>query len=121
MQVLGQSLKIVSFAGLANVKHVQIGGKSIPQILIRVVIFGTLALCITLQVLVCIHRYASGLTDALLPLGISMTYSAMTLTHLTLASKTDKIAQLMDILQNVVTKSKKTSNDRKFSEFGCLS
>lgn len=117
MKILAQSLKIVSFAGLANVKHVQIGGKGIPQILVRVVIFGTLVLCIILQVFVCIHRYASGLTDALLPLGISMTFTAMTLTHLTLAWKADKIAQLMAFLQHVVQQSKITSNGRKFRKF----
>lgn len=105
MEILSESKRILSYAGLGKSAHILIGNKVIPRIVIRGIILFTLGLAILLHVFLCIKDYKHGLTAISVPLGATLTCLSIILIYGSLISKTEQIIRLFNYLHQVIRKS----------------
>lgn len=111
MIILPESRSYFANIGLGINRTVQINGRSIPRMLIRVVIASALILTIILSAILCANSFERGFAAILFPFYVILTYLSAIIVYTSLDG--GKINQLLNYLQHVV----ETSTCAYYSSF----
>lgn len=111
MIILPESRSYFANIGLGIDRTVQINGRSIPRMLIRVVIASALILTIILSAILCANSFERGFAAILFPFYVILTYLSAIIVYTSLDG--GKINQLLNYLQHVV----ETSTCAYYSSF----
>lgn len=111
MIILPESRSYFANIGLGIDRTVQINGRSIPRMLIRVVIVSALTLTIILSAILCANSFERGFAAILFPFYVILTYLSAIIVYTSLDG--GKIYQLLNYLQHVV----ETSTCAYYSSF----
>ena len=102
MKILLECKRLMSYGGVGTEQYVDIGGKRVPRMLIRVfVIFMLLSLTI-IHSINCHERYPLGLHAMLFSAHLFLLNNLKLAVYCVLLWKTDQIAQLIDYLRTMV-------------------
>lgn len=103
MQILSECKSIITYAGLNNAKHIQIGGKMIHRTFIRCAVVSLLTLATIIEITVCIKGRKS-VDQILLPLHLGLSSTASLIIYIRLMSKSESINELIEYLEQIVNK-----------------
>lgn len=103
MHILSECKSIITYAGLNNAKHIQIGGKMIHRTFIRCAVVSLLTLATIIEITVCVKGRKS-VDQILLPLHLGLSSTASLIIYIRLMSKSESINELIDYLEEIVNK-----------------
>lgn len=101
MQILKESEETLILTGLGIHPTIQIAGRAIPRIFVRILVMSTILLCIVLKFRFCVLNYERGLDVVLLEFGIGITYVSLLLIYISMMLKSNKIIELFHFIQHV--------------------
>lgn len=100
MRILSECRLCVASAGLTNDKFVEIGGKPIPKLLIRLFGYFVCILSTLPEFIDCINNYSNGVNAILGPLHLALACLSNSLIRVSLIFKSDAIIELFDFSAN---------------------
>lgn len=112
MPILNGCKRILTYSGLDSIEFSQFNQKCICQLTIRLIVYSVLIICILSVCTFYSDKAADGLDTILMPLAILITWISLLLTYTSLMLNTDKIADLMEYLENVIEKRKENNNNK---------
>lgn len=114
MQILKESEEILILTGLGMHPTVQIAGRAIPRVFVRLLVMSTILLCIVLKFRFCALNYERGLDVVLLEFGIGITYVSLLLIYISMMLKSNKIIELFHFIQQVSDQSEYLQSTKFF-------
>lgn len=103
MRILGMSRLCLLYIGLGSQSYVPIFGYNVPRALIRLFVILAQISFATLQFLVGREKCNEGLYAILFPMHLMVLFTMKALIYGVLIVKTNRITELIDYLQEVVT------------------